>query len=231
MKRPNFKSSLSGILLLACGACSSGEDNIDTTTSWLGPLHRYVQLSGSDDFGVYLLKDDLGRPAFVDHVIVGPAEITVSVESDLNSISPAAYEQLRAAFTAALDEEITERPPGSGTTGDSRDTYVVRAALTNLTIRKISKEFGQVGLNDLEFRFDDAALEIGLYESTTNLRRAVIIEKVQANTARWNDLRSRFGAFAAQIAKKTAEARAGINGKAAQPEPPAPQKTPQPEKK
>lgn len=230
MKRPTFKSTVLGTLLLACGACSSG-DTIDTTTSWLGPLHRYEQLSGTGDFGVYLLKDTGNRPAIVGRIVASPAEVTVSVQSDLNAISPTAYEQLRATFSASLTKSFASdrRNPDAG--DDKGDAYFVRAALTNLTVKKVSNEFGLVGLKDLEFGFEDAALEIGIYERRTNARRAVIIEKVQGKKVRWDVLRERFTGFAERVAEKTSEARAAIDKKASQPAAPALKKPAEPSKK
>jgi hypothetical protein len=228
MNRPILKSSMLGVVLLACGACASGEDNIDTATSWLGPLHRYERLSGTDDFGVYLLKNGVGRPAYVERVVVQPAEITISPSSDLNAVSVAAFAQIRSALTAALNAEVAKRIPASDSGPDNRDVYEFRAAITNLTVKKKSNAFGQVALEDLEFSFEDAAAEAGLHESRSNARRAVIIEKIQGEAVRWPALRDRFAAFAAQVAGKVAEARREIDRKAAEPAAPAPQKSTEP---
>lgn len=211
-------------MLLACVACSSdSDDGTDVTTSWLGPLHRYDRMSGTEQFGVYLMKGD-ARPAHVARIVVGPAEITVSARSDLNAISPSAYEELRAAFAEALEREVAQRFPaktGADGAANNADTYIMRAALTNLTVKRKSKKFGPAGLRDLEFSFDDAAIELVLHEKRSNARRGVVVQKAAGQAARWNALADRFKGFAAQAAQKAAEARDEINRKAAQPVAPA----------
>lgn len=232
MKRPVLKSSIIGAFLLAGGACSSGDGGIDVATSWLGPLHQYEQIRGTEDFGVYVMKDG-GRPAYVERVLVGPAEITISAESDLNAISPATYEKLRNAFTTALAREVARRLPASSQATGAKDIYILRTALTNLTVKRKAKKFGQVGLDGLEFTFDRAAVELGLHERRSNARRGVVIEKASGKPAQWSALPDRFQAFAAKAIEKAAEARTAINKKASKPEPaaPAPKNPPPPAKK
>jgi hypothetical protein len=237
MKRPELRlSAIATLVLLACAACSSGsDDGIDVTTSWLGSLHRYERVSGTEQFGVYLMKGGT-RPAHVGQIIVGSAEITISARSDLNAISPAAYEELRAAFAKALEREAAQRfaaKPGASGPADTADTYILRAALTNLTVKRKSRNFGPVGLNDLEFTFDDAAIELVLHEKRSNARRGVIVQKAEGPVARRNALADRFRSLAARAAEKTAEARDGINRKAALPVAPAlaPAKPSEPSKK
>lgn len=222
MKRPILKSSIIGALLLASSACSSGgEDGIDVTTSWLGSLHRYEQISGAGRSGVFLMKNG-SRPAHVARIVVEPAEITVSSRSDLNAISPAAYEKLRDVLTAALAREAAKQFPSSGAPADNADTYLLRVALTNLTVKRKTRKTGPAGLNDLEFNFDDAAIELGIRERRSNARRGAAIHRLQARNAGWNALVGRFGDFAVQAIAKAAEARDGVNRKAAQPRASAP---------
>jgi hypothetical protein len=222
MKRPAFKlSAISALVMVLCAACGSGDDDgLDLTTNWLGPIRHYERLSGEALFGVYLHKNGT-RPARVLRIDVAPAEITVSTRSDLNALSPAAYEQLRAAFEKALTRQIANRLPATtGTEQKGADAYILRAALTNLTIKRVSKKFGPAGLRDLEFSFDNSAIEISLHEYRSNARRAVIVQKAEGPKLRWSALADRFDAIALQAAQKTAEAREGIDKKANQPEKP-----------
>jgi len=231
MTRPAFKlSAICALVLVLCAACGSGDDDgLDVTTSWLGPLRQYERLSGEDQYGVYL-RNDATRPARVLRFDIAPAEITVSTGSDLNALSPAAYEELRGALVKALARQIASRFPApaasaTGTAEKGTDSYVLRAALTNLTIKRVSRKLGPAGLRDLEFSLDDSAIEISLHEQRSNARRAVIVQKVGGGKLRWNALADRFDALALQAAEKTAEARDGIDKKANAPEKPAPQKT------
>jgi hypothetical protein len=231
MKRPQLKLSSICVLVLAlCAACGSGEnDGLDVTTSWLGPLRQYERLSGEEQYGVYL-RNDGTRPARVLRIEIAPAEITISTRSDLNTLSPAAYEQLRTALEKALTRQITTRFPApaaraAGSDQENADSYVLRAALTNLTIKRVSKEFDLVGLRDLEFSFDGSAIEISLHEKRSNARQAVIVQKAAGKKFRWNALDDEFDTLARSAAEKTAEARDGIDKKASAPEKPATPKT------
>jgi len=230
MKRPEFKlSAICVLVLVLCAACGSGGgDGLDVTTSWLGPLRHYERLSGEEQYGVYL-RNDGTRPARVLRFDIARAEITVSTGSDLNALSPAAYEQLRTALEKALTRQIAGRFPGAtattGTAPKGADSYLFRAALTNLTVKRVSKKLGPAGLRDLEFSFDDSAMEISLNENRSNARRAVIVQKVEGGKLRWNEIANRFEALALQAAEKTAEARDGIDKKASQPIRPAEPKT------
>lgn len=224
MKRPEFRFSVIGILVLfICAACSSGKDEgIDVATNWLGPLHQYERVSGKDRFGIFLKKDS-SPPATVRQLRIDPAEITISARSDLNALNPASYEQLRAAFSDTLKEHVARRFPAPAEKGlQDGDAYVLRAALTNLTVKRKTKAFGPIELKGLEFSSEDTALEISLHELRTNIRHAVIVQKVADGKMSWNGLRERFRALAEEAAAKTAEARDGINKKANQPKvPPA----------
>lgn len=230
MKRPEFKlSAISVLVLFLCASCGSGDDDgLDVSTSWLGPLRQYERLSGEEQYGIYL-RNDGTRPTRVLRLDIAPAEITVSTESDLNALSPAAYEQMRAALEKALVEQIASRFPGTaattGTAPEGADSYLLRAALTNLTIKRVSQNPGPAGLRDLEFSFDKSAMEISLHENRSNARRAVIVHKVEGGKLRWNALADRFAAIALQAAEKTAQARDGIDNKASQIEKPATPKT------
>jgi hypothetical protein len=142
--------TLASILL---AGCSSG-DAPDMTTSWLGPLHAYERVSGADDDGVFVLRD--GKPVAAERIILAPAGITVSVDSDLSSITPRAYERICAAFADALVRELSKQP--NDTSADS-DAYIVRIALTNLTAKRIGKDIGAASLDDLKFSFEMSAIE------------------------------------------------------------------------
>lgn len=230
MKRPDFKfSALAVLALLVSASCSSGkDDDIGVTTNWLGQLHQFEQVSGKDRFGVFL-KKDTSPPAMVRQFLIAPAEITISPRSDLNALNPAAYEQLRTAFSDALKEHVASRFPASPDTGrQDGDTYVLRAALTNLTVKRKTSAFGPAEPKDLEFTLEDTTVEIGLHEQRTNTRRAVIVQKATGGKIAWNGLPERFRAFAMEAATKLAEARDGINKKANRPKaPPAKVTAPQ----
>lgn len=226
MKRPDLKLSVFGALaLLVCASCSSGDDDgISVTTNWLGPLRHFERLSGGEGFGVFL-KNDPSIPASVRELRIGPAEITISPNSDLNALEPAPYERLRAGFADALRRHIAGGAP-AGTDQKDGETYVLHAALTNLTVTRKTREFGPVGLENLEFSLEGAAIEISLHQQSTNMRRAVIVQRAAGGKVAGNDLTERFNALAIEAAKTVAEARNGINRKASQPPPPPAKATP-----
>jgi hypothetical protein len=222
MKHPELRFSVIGILMLfICAACSSGkDDDIGVTTRWLGPLHQYERLSGKDRFGVFLKKDAL-PPATVRQLRIAPVEITISAGSDLNALNPASYEQLRAAFSEPLKEQVARRfPAPTEKELQDGDTYVLRAALANLTVKRKTTQFGSAELKDLEFATEDTAVEISFREMRTNIRRAVIVQKITGGKISWNGLRERIKAVTMEAATKVAEARDGINKKANQPKAP-----------
>tara|TARA_R110000868_G_scaffold43803_6_gene146974 strand:+ start:17568 stop:18269 length:702 start_codon:yes stop_codon:yes gene_type:complete len=221
MNRPAYRLSAIGLLMLiTCAACSSGNDDVlGVSTNWLGPLHRYERQSGADSFGVFVRKEGT-RPARVKQLILAPAEITVSAASDFNSLDPAAYEKVRAAFSDALKKHIAASARSSSADADA-DAYILRIALTNLTVKRNTTKIGPVSLDELEFAFNGAAIEASLSERSTNARRAVFAHKADAGKALWKDLGTLFDRFARQAAEKTAEARAAIDRKASLPEKPA----------
>jgi len=200
--------TLASILL---AGCSSGDDP-DMTTSWLGPLHAYERVSGADDDGVFVLRD--GKPVAAERIILAPAEITVSVDSDLNSITPRAYEHIRAAFADALVRELSKQP--NDTSADS-DAYIVRIALTNLTAKRIGKDIGAASLDDLKFSFEMSAIEAEFRNRRTNSRSAVIVAPAKAKETTASGLADAFGTFAERISTRIAQARAELSKRARAP--------------
>ena len=146
-----------------------------------------------------------------------PAEITISARSDPNSIDPAAYGKLRAALTAAFRQELSKQFTVSASPGPG--VYKFRGALTNLTAKRKVGEIGPPGLADLEFQFENSAIEAELRDTRSNTRHAVFVLKAQAANTRWTGLADVFKKFAAEAATQAATARNEIKKRANRPEP------------
>ena len=125
MKLRKIKSLvISASFLVLCAACSSGaKDGVDLTTPWLGPLNGFERVSGKDEFGIFL-KNTSGATVRFESVIITPPELIVSAGSDLDAISPDAYEQINALFSEIFRQELAKQiptmsprvPPATGST-------------------------------------------------------------------------------------------------------------------
>lgn len=193
-----------GLAAIFLAACSPGDD-LDLNTSWLGPLHNFERISGQDKDGLFIRKGS--TPVAADRILLAPAEITVSVESDLNSITPRAYENIRRAFADALARELSKQP---NDTSQQTNAYIVRIALTNMTAKRIGRDIGASTLADLKISFSMAAIEAEFRNRQTNSRNAVIVMPATANEIDANRLPGLFASFAEKIAAGVAQARAEL---------------------
>ena len=205
-----------GLAAMLLAACSSN-DEADFTTSWLGPLHSYECITGQDNTGLFILKDS--RPVAAERILLAPAEITVSVESDLNSISPRAYERMRRLFADALAQELSKQP---NDTSENASAYLVRVALTNLTAKRIGKEIEETVLADLKFSFKMTAIEVEFRNRLTNARSAVMVMPAGANETNASGLPGVLASFAEKTSVQIARARAELTKRSRAPAAPSP---------
>ena len=205
-----------GLAAIFLAACSSSDD-LDLTTSWLGPLHNYERVGAGTSGGLFILKDV--KPAAADRILLAPAEITVSVESDLNSISPRAYERIRRLFADALARELSKQP---NNTSDNADAYIVHIALTNLTAKRIGKEISATALSDLKFSFGTAAVKAELRHQQTNSRDAVILMPAPGPETTTSGLPGLLASFAEKISARVSQARTELSKRSRAPVAPKP---------
>ncbi|MGB0632204.1 MAG: hypothetical protein ACPGRZ_16050 [Alphaproteobacteria bacterium] len=205
-----------GLAALTLTACSSGDD-LGVTTSWLGPLHNYERISGEENDGVFILRGN--KPVTAERIFLAPAEITISADSDLNSVTPRAYERIRSAFADALARELSKQP---NKTSDDASAYFVRIALTGLTAKRIGKDAGAATLSDLKFSFDISAIEAELRNRQTNTRNAVIVFPARAATTEAGGLPTVFESLAQRVYARISDARAALDKRAQAPAPAAP---------
>ena len=142
---------------MVLASCSSND-----TTSW---RHNYERVGGENDNGVFVLKGS--KPVAAERILLAPTEITISVNSDLNSITPCL--RTRRNFADVLAKEFSKQP---NKTSDASGAYVVRITLTNLTAKRIGKLSAH---SDLRFSFESAAIEVELRNRQTNTRNAVVV--------------------------------------------------------
>ena len=206
-----------GAVLATVAACSSDDSVAGRTTSWLGPLASYERAGGTDESGIYVLKT--GRPVPAERIRLDRAEITVSAQSDLDSVAPGIYEQIRARFEDALARELSKQPVN---TDPDASMYIVRIALTNLTAKRIGQPDQDSALEDLKFSFEGASLEAELRDRRTNTRHAVAIVPARANPVQSNGLNAVFGTFAERISQSILAARTELTRRASAPPAAAP---------
>jgi hypothetical protein len=231
MKLREIKSlAISASFLVLCAACSFGDkDGVDLATPWLGPLNGFERISGKDEFGIFL-KSTSGATARFERGIITPPELIVSAGSDLEAISPDAYEQINALFSEIFRQELAKQIPTTNTGAapsapPGAASHLIQAAMTNLTITRKTNNPAAVRLNDLQFSFDGSTIEAEIRDRKSNVRRAVILLPATAGKTDWAALRAQFTKFARQAAAEVGKARSAINTRADQPPPPTP-KTP-----
>ena len=200
-------------------ACSSDNDSPIVTTSWLGPLAQYQQISGSEGSGVFILKQRIGAQP-VGRILIQPAEITISNRSDLNSVTPPIYDQIRSAFADALANRLAEQGSNSAA-GKETETYLVRVALTNVTVKRKDISPNDPTLSRLRISFENASIEAELFAQRTNIRDAVIIFPATAGETASADLNTLFRRFAENFATQLGTARSSLNSRPSQPTSPA----------
>ena len=200
-----------GFASMVLASCSSN-DSAGATTSWLGPLHNYERVGGENDNGVFVLKGS--KPVAAERILLAPTEITISANSDLNSITPSAYERIRRNFADVLAREFSKQPNKAS---DVSGAYVVRITLTNLTAKRIGKDVGTNPLADLRFSFESAAIEVELRNQQTNTRNAVVVLPARAKTVTASGLPQTLTNFAQRVWVRISEARAELSRRAATP--------------
>jgi hypothetical protein len=196
-------------------ACSSDNDPLVVTTSWLGPLAQYQRVSGSEKSGVFILKQRNGAQP-VGRILIQPAEITISNRSDLNSVTPSIYDQIRSAFADALANRLAEQGSNSAA-GKETEIYLVRVALTNVTVKRKDISPKDPTLSRLRISFENASIEAELFAQRTNIRDAVIISPATAGETASADLNTLFHRFAENFATQLATARSRLNSRPLQP--------------
>lgn len=218
---------ISASFLILCAACSSGaKDGTDLATPWLGPLYGFERISGKDEFGVFL-KSTSGATARFERGIITPPELIVSAGSDLEAISPDAYEQINGLFSEVFRQELAKLIPTTNTgavpgTPPGAGSHRINAAMTNITITRKTDNLAAGRLSDLQFSFEGSTIEAEIRDRKSNLRRAVIILPATAAKTDWAALRAQFTKFARQAAAEVGKARSAINTRADQPPPPSP---------
>lgn len=221
MKTRHLKTLvISASFLVLCAACSSSDkDGVDLETPWLGPLHGFERLSGKDNSGIFL-KDAPGTPVRFERSVLAPPEFIVSASSDLESISPAAYEQIKTLFADVFRQEMAKQI-STANTGSERSaaTHAVYSALTNVTITRKTNSARAARLSDLVFSFEGSTLEVEIRVRRSNARRAVIVLPAKAGNIAWNDLRGRLAGLVREAAAEVGKAGSAINAKADQPPP------------
>lgn len=223
MKLRELKSlAISASFLVLCAACSSGDkDSVDLATPWLGPLHGFERVSGEDDFGVFL-KRTSGATVKLERSIVSSPEIIVSTSSDLEAMSPAAYERVRSLLSEVFRQELAKQIPTANSDAErGAASHVIHAALTNITVTRTTNAATAVQVSELQFSFENSTFEAEIRETTSNARRAVVVLPTKAEKTGWNALRAQLSAFARQIAAEIGKARSAINTQADQPPAPA----------
>lgn len=216
---------ISASLLILCVACSSGDENgVDLKTPWLGPLQGFDRVSGKDGSGVFV-KDTVGATDRFERGILLPPEIIVSARSHLQSITPAAYQNIKAMFAEAFRQELAKQIPiAPAGTELAAASHLIQLALINITVtRKTNSPFA-AQLSDLQVSFQGSTIEVDIRARKSNARQAVIILPATAGSFDWNALRVQVTVFARQAAAEIGKAHSAINAKADQPPPPAAKK-------
>jgi len=207
-----FSAVLAAGLLLT--ACSTDDNSLDVTTNWLGPLAHYQQVSGSEGSGVFILKQRHGAQP-VGHMLLQPAEITISNRSDLNSLTPSTYDQIRSAFADALTNQMAEQLSNPAA-GNETETYLVRVALTNVTLKRKNSSPEDPNLSRLRISFENASIEAELRAQRTNIRDAVIITPAIAGETASANLNTLFRQFAEKFTSQLVTARTRLNSRSSQ---------------
>jgi len=223
MKLREIKSLvISASLLVLCAACSSGaKDGVELTTPWLGPLNGFERVSGKDEFGIFL-KSTSGATVRFETAIITPPELIISARSDLEAISPDAYEQINALFSEIFRQELAKQIPTMNTgTPPGAASHRINAAMTNITITRKTDNPAAGQLKDLQFSFEGSTIEAEIRDRKSNSRRAVIILSAKPGKTDWAALRAQFTEFAHQAAAEIGQARSAINTRADQPSAPA----------
>ncbi len=223
MKLGKIKSLvISASFLILCAACSSGaKDGVDLTTPWLGPLNGFERVSGKDEFGIFL-KNTSGATVRFESVIITPPELIVSAGSDLEAISPDAYEQINALFSEIFRQELAKQIPTMNTgTPPGAASHRINAAMTNITITRKTDNTAAGQLKDLQFSFDGSTIEAEIRDRKSNARQAVIILSTKPGKTDRAALRAQFTEFARLAATEIGQARSAINTRADQPSAPA----------
>ncbi len=196
------------MLLVSC----SSDHGPSGTTSWLGPLQGYERVGGENYNAVFVLRSS--KPVAAERILLAPAEITISVNSDLNSITPSAYERIRRIFADVIAREFSKQP---NKTSNASGAYVVRITLTNLTAKRIDKDVGANSLADLRFSFESAAIEVELRNRQTNTRNAVVVLPARAKTVKASGLPQTLTNLSQRVWVGISEARAELSRRAATP--------------
>ena len=208
-----FSTVLAAGLLLT--ACSSDNNSPNVTTNWLGPLAYYQQVYGSEGSGVFILKQRDGGQS-VGRMLLQPVEITISNRSDINSVTQSTYDQIRSAFADALANRLAEQGSNSAA-GKETETYLVRVALTNVTVKRKDSSPKDPTLSRLRISFENASIEAELRAQRTNSRDAVIITPAIAGEISSANLNTLFRRFAKNFATQLATARTRLNSRPSQP--------------
>lgn len=213
------KLAISASFLFLGAACSTSDnDGVALETPWLGPLHGYERISGGDDFGSFL-KVSGGAIRF-ERGTLAPPEVVISASSDLDSISPEIYEEIKRLFTEIFRQEMgTQFPNVRAASASDAPSHRIKTALTNVTVTRSTNNTRVARLADLQFSFENSTTETEIRLQRTNLRQAVIILPVKPEKTNWSGLRSRFTEFARATAVEAGKVRDAINTRADRPPP------------
>jgi hypothetical protein len=207
-----FRTVLCAGLLLT--ACSSNDVPLNRTTHWLGPLAQYQQVTGSEKSGIFILKQrDGARP--VGRILMEPVEITISNRSDLNSLTDSMYDRIRSAFADALANRLAEQGDNLAA-GKETENYLVRVALTNVTVKRKESSLKDPTLSRSRISFENASIEAELRNKHTNVREAVIITPATAGETTSTNLYTLFYRFAENFATELVTARTWLNSRSSQ---------------
>lgn len=211
--------AISTSFLILGAACSTSDSNgVDLETPWLGPLRGYERIGGSEDFGSFLRIS--GGAIRFERGIAAQPEIVISASSDLDSISPATYEEIKRLFSEIFREEMEKQfPAARAPAASGAPSHLIKTALTNITVTRRTADTRIARLNDLQFSFENSTTETEFRLRKTNMRQAVIILPATADKTNWSGLRARFTEFARATATEAGKVRDAINTRADRPPP------------
>lgn len=216
----NLKTlTISATFLFLCAACSSSEKHgVELTTPWLGPVQGFERVSGQDNVGVFL-RSTTGETVRFERAVILPPEIIVSTRSDLESMSPATFAQIKRLFSDIFQQEMAKQFPTAK--DDNAASHLIPAALTNVTVTRKTDAARTALITDLQFSFEDAAIEAEFRVRKTNARQAVFVLPATAGKTDWNNLPALFTKIARAAAAEAGKTRDAINARADRPPPAA----------